>query len=404
MNAERLAQISRANRQGFVLPIVVFGIAVMSIIVVASLSIASDEQRASRAVRESTLSLYAAEAGLRQTYGTWPSTQVNALNPGDSVDLGWQSLPNSSKYRTVIHRVDKGGLQEYDVVVQGRRTELNGGMATIVGVVGGVPVFTYGVFAQTKITTSGGELFDGYDSEEAPYTAATADSTATLWSNGVMVISNTTVLGDITAASAILRGSNVLVTGATTASAPAATAMDINTCPDGSFTPASSIPSGPSISYNAGTGVLNVSGGGVLTLTGTNYYFSQVVLSGNSSLSANPPGGAHTDIVISDLLNLSGASVANITGSPTTLGFSSCGSPVSPSTWTLSGGSGGAFSVYAPNHPVTVSGNGDILGAVVASTFTASGGSQLHYDAALARQQSNKLIVLRATWSQVPGN
>lgn len=43
------------SRRGFALPSVVFAVAIMSIIVVAALSASSDERRASRAVRESTL-------------------------------------------------------------------------------------------------------------------------------------------------------------------------------------------------------------------------------------------------------------------------------------------------------------------------------------------------------------
>src|SRR3954468_21535815 len=133
----------RNGREGFVLPTIVFAVAAMSIIVVASLATSSDERRASRAVRESTLAECVGDAGLRQTYGAWPVAPVKALNPGDSLDLGWQTLPNSGnagKYRAVIHRVDNGGLQEYDVIVQGRRTGLNGGISTIIGVVGGVPL------------------------------------------------------------------------------------------------------------------------------------------------------------------------------------------------------------------------------------------------------------------------
>src|SRR6476469_11047857 len=97
------------NRRGFVMPTVILAITVMSLIAVAALSTASDERRASRATRESTLAMYAAEAGLRQTYGAWPAG-ASALKPGDSLDLGWQSLPNNAAYRPVIHRVDMGGL------------------------------------------------------------------------------------------------------------------------------------------------------------------------------------------------------------------------------------------------------------------------------------------------------
>src|SRR5256885_15855209 len=89
------------NRRGFVMPTVILAITVMSLIAVAALTTASDERRASRATRESTLAMYAAEAGLRQTYGAWPAA-AKALTPGDSLDLGWQSLPNKAAYQAVI--------------------------------------------------------------------------------------------------------------------------------------------------------------------------------------------------------------------------------------------------------------------------------------------------------------
>ena len=150
--------------------------------------------------------------------------------------------------------------------------------------------------------------------------------------------------------------------------------------------------------------MLSVAAGAVVNLTASQYYFNQVILQGNSTMQVNPPAGAHIEIIISDLLNVSGGSVTNLSATPTRLGFSSCGSPALPSTWTLTGGSSSAFSVYAPNHPVSLSGGGDIWGAVVASTYTATGGANLHYDEALARQPSNKLIVQRGTWAQMPGN
>jgi hypothetical protein len=393
------------NRDGFALSSVVFAIAIMSIIVAAAVNSANDERRVSRATREATLATYAADAGLRQTYGAWPVAAVKALNSGDSLDLGWQNLSSGARFRTVIHRLDKNNsLQEYAVVVQGRRTGLNGGMSTLVGVVGGVPLLTYGVFTQNSITLSGGGLIDAYDSEVNAYNAAAPDSLATVWSNGTINIQKTTVTGDVGAVGAVTVGTQVNVTGNIAPNSAAVPAMDINACPAGGFTPGPQVPNGAGIAYNAGTGALSVAGGATLTLNGANYFFSQVVLSGNAILQVNPPGGSHTEIVVSDLLNFSGGTVLNLSASPTRLGFSSCGSPAVPSTWSLSGGAGSAFSVYAPNHPVAVSGGGDIYGAIVGSTYTAFGGSKLHYDEALARRPSDKLVVQKATWSMLPGN
>jgi len=48
-----------------------------------------------------------------------------------------------------------------------------------------------------------------------------------------------------------------------------------------------------------------------------------------------------------------------------------------------------------------VGGGGDLFGAVVGSTITASGGSRLHYDEALAQQPSNLLTAVTGSWAQL---
>ena len=64
-----------AGREGFVMPAVLFVLAILSIFAVAAISTANDEQRSSRAFREANGAMYAAEAGLnyiRATSGTLP--------------------------------------------------------------------------------------------------------------------------------------------------------------------------------------------------------------------------------------------------------------------------------------------------------------------------------------------
>ena len=389
------------NRKGFVLPSVIFAITIMSVIVVVALNTASDERRASRATRESTLAMYAAEAGLRQTYGAWPSTAVKALNPGDSLDLGWQNLSNKAAYRTVIHRLDKGGLQEYNVIVQGRRTGPTAGIVTIVGTVGGVPIFNYAIYAETMVDLSGG-IVDGFDSDVGPYVGATADSGANIWTNGDMRVTNATVKGDASAVGAITYGSNGVVTGTTTAGATALTPMDIIPCPTTGFTPSAKVPSGPGISYSTTTGALTVSSGTTLTLTDSSYFFSSIVLTGNSKLAV--PGNPHVNVYLQDFLNATGGTLNNGGGDATALSFTSCGTSATPTDWALTGGSEAYYSVYAPNHTVHVTGGTDFYGAVVASIYYATGGAKFHYDAALARQPSYKLAVQPGSWAQLPGS
>ena len=390
-----------SNRKGFVLPTVIFAITVMSVIAVVALTTASDERRTSRATRESTLAMYAAEAGLRQTHGAWPAG-AQSLQPGDSLDLGWQTLPNKAAYRTVIHRVDQGGLQEYDVIVQGRRTDPTAGIITIAGSVGGVPIFSHAVSGESGVKLANGGIFDGYDSERGPYFAATADSTANLRSGGDISISLTLLKGGASAAGAVSLGLLAFVTGDTSSGAPAAPPMDILPCPSGGFTPAAKVPTGAGISYSAVTGALHVSGGATLTLADTSYFFSSIVLTNNSNLVVL--GASAAKIILLDSLNAAGGNVINQSAKPPTLSFESCGASATPGDWSLnSGGSPGYFTVYAPNHAVFEHGAGDFHGAIVADSYYATGGGRFHYDAALARQPSYKLQVQPGSWAQLAG-
>jgi len=388
------------SRRGFVLPTVILAITVMSLIAVAALTTATDERRASRATRESTLAMYAAEAGLRQTYGAWPAA-VKSMNPGDSLDLGWQTLPNRAAYRAVIHRVDKGGLQEYGVVVQGRRTDPTAGIITIVGNAGGVPIFKYAVRTDSALYLDNGGTFDSFDSDLGLY-AASVDTAANLWSNNNFYIGGTTLKGSVSAVGSISYGASGVVTGTTTSAAAPLSPLDILPCPTGGFTPSSKVPTGPGVSYNSLTGVLILSGG-TLNLTDTSYYFSSIVLSGTAKLTF--PGNPRATVVLRDSLNAGSGSIVNTAQTAAGLSFASCGTSATPAYWALSSkGTSSYYTVYAPNHVVYETGAGDYYGAVVAYIYYASGGGRFHYDAALARQQSFKVAVQRGSWAQLPGS
>ncbi len=122
--AEQLQKVSEDGRRGFVLPAIVFGLMLMSTMAVLVMMTAGDEQLSSRAMRESSAAFYAAEAGLQQTYAVWDSFKavIDSLEPGDSLDLGWQDLGGGSRYRAVIMQWDnEGGAQTiYGITVRGR--------------------------------------------------------------------------------------------------------------------------------------------------------------------------------------------------------------------------------------------------------------------------------------------
>ncbi|UCC71307.1 MAG: hypothetical protein JSV86_13045, partial [Gemmatimonadota bacterium] len=111
-----------ANRRGFVLPVIVFGLMLMGTMTVAALLTADDESRSGRAMREASGAFYAAEAGLNWVYANWDTVKadVDTLSGGSSVDLGWRTLDNGDGYRAVIYRWDEGAQPIYQLVVDGR--------------------------------------------------------------------------------------------------------------------------------------------------------------------------------------------------------------------------------------------------------------------------------------------
>jgi len=393
------------ERRGFVLLAVIFSVAIMSLVVVAAFTTADDERRSARASRESTLALYAAEAGLQATLGDWPTATAAALNPGDSVDLGWIAIPNGGSYRTVIQRVDNGGLQHYSVVVDGRRANIYGGQSTIVSMVAGVPRFKSAISTQGSVSMTGTSsgLIDAYDSDAAPYNSATGD-TAAITSNGSITLYNSfTVRGNVTSAGATWNTAGV--TGQVISFAQPFPVNPVLPCPTGGYT--ASVPMGPNVNYSPTTGVLELENGANLTLSGppTQYYFSQLLVASGATLTLDG-NGERMDVFVDDLVSFAPGTVINPSAKPTKLAFWSCGSPATPAKWYPSGGSGAFYSLYAPNHDIqVVSGaGGDIYGALVGAALVIPSSTKLHYDAALTRTATNQLTVLPGSWAQLPAN
>ena len=125
--------------------------------------------------------------------------------------------------------------------------------------------------------------------------------------------------------------------------------------------------------------------GNTLTLTKSSYFFSKIVLAGNSKLKiASGP----VRVFVTDQVDFSGGVIVNATQSPANLQIYQqpyalpTGYTPSVKTAALSGGSSSAFVYYGPTTPVTVAGNSDFFGAIVGKSIVSSGGSRLHYDRA----------------------
>lgn len=94
------------GRDGFAMPVAIFALVIMGTLAVASIITALDETRSSRAMIQSAEAFYAAEAGLNQAWSTWNLAQVGAVDPGQELDLGWDTLQSGARYRALVRRVD----------------------------------------------------------------------------------------------------------------------------------------------------------------------------------------------------------------------------------------------------------------------------------------------------------
>ena len=119
----RMIQRLESSEGGFALAAVIFVLALLGVLAVTSFITTGDERRASVGMRESARAFYAAEAGVNLVMARWDSVQYDTLiaGPGDSLDLGWETLPeNGTSYWAVIQRIDNGGKRLLWLRVEGR--------------------------------------------------------------------------------------------------------------------------------------------------------------------------------------------------------------------------------------------------------------------------------------------
>ncbi|UCC74401.1 MAG: pilus assembly PilX N-terminal domain-containing protein, partial [Gemmatimonadota bacterium] len=212
-----------ADRAGFVLPMTIVVLVILAAMGVTMISMSRDETLAARAMRESSVALYAAEAGMHQVYAGWDSLAVgvDTLAPGDSLDLGWQTLSTGASYRAVIQRLDNegGGQAMYALLVDGRGPGVLGGQRRLsyaltsapgdpgtgykLGECCEAPVVLKGTFRQNG--RDGGNLFhSGFDTHPPGWEAAGACADTLIDKPGIIMRDTTGIVLD--PADAVIEG------------------------------------------------------------------------------------------------------------------------------------------------------------------------------------------------------
>jgi Tfp pilus assembly protein PilX len=144
-------------------------------------------------------------------------------------------------------------------------------------------------------------------------------------------------------------------------------------------------------------GAISLSGKNVLTLAPGVYNIYSLSLSGQSSITVNPPGAVVLNFPSTSAspISISGQGIASATNVPNDMQINYGGTGAVK----LSGNGASYAVVDAPNAQLTVSGNGDFFGRVVGNTISYSGNGKFHFDTntALGPQNSGiyQLISLR---------
>lgn len=348
-----------------------------------------------------------AEAGIEHAVAELPGQDIDTLLSGGGVLLSNQSLAKGTYGVVVTNNVGAGfptGIVPLDA--GGASSDTDGFLVlTATGQVnraervvqliveGQNGMFDYAVWSDKKLNVSSSGFTDSYDSTAGAY--APGGSDGDVFSNTEIKMSGSSMInGDADSAGPIDNSTHV--SGTTTELGPTEPVPALITCP-GSYTP--SVPAGSGVSYDSGTGKLTVSGGNnlVLPVPPTSYYFSEIKLSGGSTLEFDNASGDHVDVYVSSKLDVSGGGLVNGSSAPPLLAIWACG----PSTgdFKLSGGSGAYFTIYAPNRKVDISGTGDLWGAIIAGEFNSSGGSKVHYDTSLGG--GNGFARLPNSWVEI---
>ena len=386
------------EREGSAAAIAVFALVFMGLLAVAGLETAVNENRGSAAAVQSVEALYAAEAGLNAVLGNWPSTQFMNVATGDSLDLGWDTLPNGARYRAVIRRYDDNVTQQMRAIkVEAQGTGPLGGRG-VLWVWTTVPILHLSaVNAGGLVRFRGGSISDGYDSREGDYGSGPIYQDGNIMTNGNLSIegAGTQIRGNAMVGG-IITNTGSGVTGTQTVGVPPQEYPNMP-CPTTGFTPSTGIASNPPKVAVDGSGNLTLNGDSLVLASGT-YYFNNVTMS-NPSAKLIVPAGATVEIFVAGTWTVSGnASINNRTRDASRLAIYGCGT--STTTWSMSSGNAGYFSVYAPRHPMTLSGGNAFFGAMTVAALDVAGGAPFHFDRALLAG-NQRGVVLRRSWTQL---
>jgi hypothetical protein len=378
------------RQRGFILPMVIFSLAIMGVLVLVIMSTSDDDRLGSRYDLEGTRSFNAAEAGLATIFTNWKAQNYEGSVPlvGNTNVLAWTNLPsNGGRYRGTILKAD---ASTYMITVDGQSAGARKGLRTVQMMLTPGVSFAYAVQGTGAVTFSGGAGTDSYDSDVGAYNVA-----GNKGANGDIYSAISIAIGEDTPPP--IQGDSKSLGAIDCGPTDQSGTCDPNTTTPPPAPATVSCPVGPT--YTA----LSISGTTtVLPVPPNAYYYSSITVSGGSgrlNFNFTTTPKQHVDVWVSGAVTVSGgAQINNLSQEPPLLTFWGCGT--NTAKWTLSGGSDAFFAVYAPKHELVISGGSGFFGAFVGAKVTVSGGAtRVHYDEALSRVPS--IVLVPGSWTEI---
>jgi Tfp pilus assembly protein PilX len=346
------------------------------------------------AVVLSAMSSVASNYPIAAQQTSFNSTLNNVALPGVSV--------NSATYQVsaTLLRATSAGAMTWQITSIGNISGLRAGQVQVVTTyetsTTTSPLVQYGLFATGTgcpgaVTTSGNMVVDSYNSGSGPYGGTNILSTGDVGSNGGWTNSATVTIHGNLWLQHPSTGScpNNDITNSGTMNynnADTLTSVYTPAAPNPVSTPnTSTVLSSGTTTLSANTLYGNFINSGTATLsfpTAGTYNINSITNSGSLTLQMPSTG----QVILNIGGNGQGAitlSGVMITGNTSQIADNLIIYYAGTGGFTVSGSASTAAVVYAPNAAVTLSGTTAWYGAILASTFTDSGGASIHFDTAL---------------------
>ena len=245
-------------------------------------------------------------------------------------------------------------------------------------------IFNNGIFGNESVTLSGNTFVDSYDSEDAPYSPATALNNGDVGTNGTLtLLENTSVNGNafISPDGSFLIDPTTYLGGETYYSGGEAELEPIS-LPDN----LAILPSGSNLIVNGTSNFfmpsgdyrsesITVEGQAKLSLDDNVcvYVHNDFSIAGQATVFTNN----NAEIYIGGNGTFAGKGIVNATGVPDNLIIYGLGIDAD---FNFTGNNDFAGSVYAPKSSVYMSGEAEYFGAVIADDITLAGNIKFHFD------------------------